>query len=178
MHPVCEQNQVLHGQCRGPSSYVSAFPSSPAGCVLSLRRIGPLKLLGSTTLPFCKISSMPCRTRSLAASLVASISGRQSCGRSLRGISLGQHVCPGFRAFSISSATSRSCWSRPSPAEGRSLCLGLAVVAGDLFRLGMSLQGPSQALPVGKSSPHSACGICVWGQPAFGSSAGCFQDSC
>ena len=50
----------------------------------------PLNLWGSTTFPLCRISARPSATSSRATRRVTSISGLQSRGRTLRGISEGQ----------------------------------------------------------------------------------------
>lgn len=81
----------------------------PARYCRRRRRIGPLNDSGSTAWPFWQMSIVPSRARRLAASLVASMSGLQSLGRSLRGTSLGQHVAPAFRAARSSRIAAASC---------------------------------------------------------------------
>lgn len=54
-------------------------------------------------------------TRRPAASLVAGMRGLQSDGRTLRGISLGQQVKPGFLALSSDTIVSSSSCPRSSP---------------------------------------------------------------
>lgn len=66
------------------------------------RRMGPLKLLGSTATPFCVISMSPAATSSRAAARTGSIRGRQSFLDSFRATSDGQALDVGFRAFRTS----------------------------------------------------------------------------
>ena len=75
-----------------PSAVMHACARAEARYCLSRNRIGPVKLEeGSTTCPFCKISSTPSQANCTAMRRVSGISGRHAVVRA-RGASEGQQV--------------------------------------------------------------------------------------
>lgn len=112
----------------------------------SRSRMGPLNSSKPTTLPFCRISMHPRFTKRFAASRVAHISGRQSCGLSLRGTSLGQHVAPCFRARRISKIVASSCWSCSmscASSSAFSASASLLIAGADVFGFFLSFAAPA-----------------------------------
>ena len=75
-----------------PSAVMHACARAEARYCLSRNRIGPVKLEeGSTTCPFCRISSTPSQANCTAMRRVSGISGRHAVVRA-RGASEGQQV--------------------------------------------------------------------------------------
>ena len=83
---------VRRGGGLRPSAVMHTCARAEARYCLSRNRIGPVKLEeGSTTCPFCKISSTPSQANCTAMRRVSGISGRHAVVRA-RGASEGQQV--------------------------------------------------------------------------------------
>lgn len=90
-------------------------------CCTRRKRMGPLKLAGSTGCPFWVISITPDAASSRPASRVSSMRSRQRPGKARRGASEGQQVAPGLRERSrprIVSCSTRSSVPCSQPHAG------------------------------------------------------------
>lgn len=124
---------------------------------LSRNRMGPLSgAPGSSTCPFCVISSTPLAARARPACRVSSISSRQRCGKAARGASLGQHVAPGLRLRRMASiACSRACCSAPACSS----CGAVGCEGGRWCSSGRGVPQPAGgevAVPCGTAGPPSS----------------------